>query len=488
MKKGVIGQGANILDFLPAQTSTSLLQTGTDDVLGGTIGTGQSVFDIVNTRLQQTAAERGRPVNIARPLPRPTVPARPDRSAVYEDIIRRENRLQQGQLSPIAARRQPTADEIRRQRSQLNMVQPSGSVEAPAAPQRSDILKFLYSDPLSAKGQALQAAAAQGLALSGYHDRPVTFGQIAGSMMQAGQQAYQQQIAAEQEAALKQQQLQIEREKLAAKAGMPLSQAGKAAMDAGLTAGTKEYADFIKNFNKEETISGTLAEANAKALVERQSELDAKTAVGIQYKTIEERSLDAMRNNVPIGPVNQFLLPFSKIARDIGLLNQEQSDRVSQADNLQAAFKVVVPQMRVEGSGATSNFEMDFYEKSAPNFNNSHISNIILSASAQQSVDYEQRIHDVIMQEFEATGKRMRIGEAAKIVEDQGFSMFRTPLGEKIVSASLEEVEAEMIKMVENNVIEAGNVVYLGKHAGGEMAVGGFQYITQEYLDALMQE
>ena len=66
----------------------------------------------------------------------------------------------------------------------------AGTEQAAGVKQDGGFLSQLYADPSSARGQALQAAAATALQLSGYQDRPVTTGQVLGAMMQSGMEAY----------------------------------------------------------------------------------------------------------------------------------------------------------------------------------------------------------------------------------------------------------------------------------------------------------
>ena len=486
MAKGIIGTGKSIFDFVPQdQVVVPDIMRGTDEILGGTIGSGVGIDQIVKQRIEQ--APQGRPVSIAQPTQRPTPPQR-DRSAVYQDIARR----QQMQLSPMARRPMVSPDETRRQQSQLNMI--SGVPTPQQQPRRTDVLRHLYADPLSAKGQALQAAAAQGLALSGYHDKPITTGQVLGSMMQAGREAYLQQTAAEAQARKDADLLALKRMEVEASLGKPLSQAGRAAVDAGLRPGTKEYQDFIKKFGQEEGALDPYEEAlvgkQAGEIVEATKAANEKAPIANQYKNVEDQSLDLLKRGVDIGRVQGFLQPVMEVFRDLNLLTKSQADAVSDKQSLNAAFKVIVPQMRVEGSGATSNFEMKFYEEASPNFNNSHETNIIMAASARQSVEYEQQIA-AVRNEYFANREYITASEAGRILEERGITQFKTPLGQGIQDATFEEVEAEMIKMVNDGRIKAGDVVYMGDFAskdGQGIVRGSFEYMTDEYISALMQE
>lgn len=55
---------------------------------------------------------------------------------------------------------------------------------------QTDILRALYSGQAPGLSSALRSAAATGLQLSGYQDRPMTTGQILGAMLQAGSEDY----------------------------------------------------------------------------------------------------------------------------------------------------------------------------------------------------------------------------------------------------------------------------------------------------------
>lgn len=131
--------------------------------------------------------------------PRPIVPSAASQYMIAQEKARRaldeSTRMQQGQIPqikmPEPKRPQDVlADQARRQQSQLNL---------PQRPEQEEgFLQKLYADPSSARGKALQAAAATALQLSGYQDKPITTGEVLGAMMQSGMGAYEKAQASEQ--------------------------------------------------------------------------------------------------------------------------------------------------------------------------------------------------------------------------------------------------------------------------------------------------
>lgn len=115
-------------------------------------------------------------------------------AAQYMDAMQRQRmalaestRMQQGQIPqaqvPSTSRRVPTGMSDRKALA--------GTVVGNDKEQDGSFLSKLYADPSSARGKALQAAAATALQLSGYQDRPITTGQVLGAMMQSGMEAYE---------------------------------------------------------------------------------------------------------------------------------------------------------------------------------------------------------------------------------------------------------------------------------------------------------
>ena len=122
-------------------------------------------------------------------------------------------------VQPVIAPSQQAilADQARRQQSQLNV---------PQRPEQEEgFLQKLYADPSSARGKALQAAAATALQLSGYQNKPVTTGEVLGAMMRSASDAYGKQEAIDLAAQQREQDLML----AMAKAGFDKSEAAKEA-------------------------------------------------------------------------------------------------------------------------------------------------------------------------------------------------------------------------------------------------------------------
>ena len=133
------------------------------------------------------------------------------------------------------------------------MRQAQRSPMAPSAPaaQPGFLERIAGIDPTSAAGQALGAAAATGLQLSGYRTTPITTAEGLGAMMAAGQKAFREQKAAEREARIQAEDIELKRklaeakiQESAAKAGLPFRGTSMDAQDRNVVLG---LSDKMKN-------------------------------------------------------------------------------------------------------------------------------------------------------------------------------------------------------------------------------------------------
>lgn len=362
---------------------------------------------------------------------------------------------------------------------------------------QADILSALYADPSSARGRALQAAAAAGLQLSGYQDRPMTTGQILGAMAQAGTKEYglaskeerqRKQSAAEAAEQLRQFEVEMDlkRRELDIKAGKPVSEAGQAAVDAGLTPGTQEFRDFVKKITqvpmteKEEIIF----KEDYASVTKEIEDTNSMAAALPEWQKVESMLL-AMPEGEETGKLEDFLLPFKGWAKSAGFLDGAEVAALERAESLNAAMKVIIPKMRAIGSGATSDFEFKNFEAAATSFGKTKAANLIIASTMRQTIEHKIKVTELkreLTRELNQAPSPEQL-EAAMIERGIG-SVFNTPFGREIDAKSKEDVTNEMVKMVLAGNIEPNSVVYLGKHAG-DSGVNGFIYYTAEMIDAI---
>lgn len=106
------------------------------------------------------------------------------------------------------------------------------------------------------------------------------------------------------------------------------------------------------------------AEAATRALEPAIAQLEAEMASGRGVRT---------------GPVTQLLIPVGQVASNLGFLTEEQSRRLSNTETFRALASRLAPQLRVEGSGATSNFDAVQLENAIFNMRNSTEGNLLIS-------------------------------------------------------------------------------------------------------------
>jgi len=369
-------------------------------------------------------------------------------------------------------------------------------VGQPKQDSQTDILRALYSGQAPGLSSALRSAAATGLQLSGYQDRPMTTGQILGAMLQAGGKEYQQfsqmQEAKEAEAAKAAEDLRrfeetiaLQRAELAVKAGKPISEAGQAAVDAGLTPGTQEFRDFVTKITEVPmTEKQEIIFKEDYGSVTKEIEDTNKMAAALPEWQKVESMLLAMPDGEETGKLEQFLLPFKGWAASAGFLDGAEMAALERAESLNAAMKVIIPKMRAIGSGATSDFEFKNFEAAATSFGKRKDANLIIASTMRQTIEHKIKVTELkrqLTRELNQAPSPEQL-EAAMIEAGIG-SVFNTPFGREIDSKSLSDVGDELVRMADSGKLEPNSVVYLGKHAG-EDGVNGFVYMTAEKVAA----
>ena len=179
--------------------------------------------------------------------------------------------------------------------------------------------------------------------------------------------------------------------------------------------------------------------------------------------------------NIETGPVQDAILPFKQLFADFGLLSQDEVNEVMTLERLRANMSFIVPRMREEGSGSTSNFEMGVFRQAAPQLSKRRDTNLLLAASAKQAAEYKtivQSEREAYVLEYKKLPSKKELTE---IMDAKHGSIFKTPFGEDIRVKSEDEVNEEFNRMYTEGIIKPGDVVYLGEY-------GGFTYIDKPFL------
>jgi hypothetical protein len=92
------------------------------------------------------------------------------------------------------------------------------------------------------------------------------------------------------------------------------------------------------------------------------------------------------------GKVQEILLPIRNILADAGLLSDEDRRKMTNQQVFQAAAKYIIPRMRVEGSGSSSDFEQDMFASATAKMSNTPEANRIIIAGMKALDKHARRV------------------------------------------------------------------------------------------------
>jgi hypothetical protein len=303
------------------------------------------------------------------------------------------------------------------------------------------------SGMMSPRDQAMMSAAATGLQLSGYQDRPITLGQGLGAMAQAGMKAYTGAQQEQRKSRLEEAMLGL---KMAEAMKPDLTSAQRNAVAAGLKVGTPEYNKFIIDaVTKADTVfmGGNKQQEMAFGSALKTREAFAKKVyqdqeLGARLQTV----IDLINSGVETGRIQSAMLPLKQIARSAGFLSDEQLKELSNQEIIDSAAAFLTPRMRVVGAGASSDRDMDFFERATVRMANTPQANLVIATMQKQVMDYNRRrlsLFDTYINEFG---------------NDFGFADYADEkMGNVYQSPSTSE---ELTQMVESGQIKVGDVFF----------------------------
>lgn len=190
-------------------------------------------------------------------------------------------------------------------------------------------------------------------------------------------------------------------------------------------------------------------------------------------------------SDIETGPIQSALLPLKQTFLSLGLLSESEANEVITLETLKAKMAQIVPRMRDEGSGSTSNFEMGVYQTASPGISKTTEGNILLAASARQAARHKVNTQSERERFVYENGRLPTNEELGAIVEEKYGSVFKSPFGREINSKNSGQVDEEFKRMFNKGIIRQGDVVYLGKHLKGDdgkVINGGFLYVNDDVL------
>ena len=319
------------------------------------------------------------------------------------------------QLAAAAAQaRTPTRLPMPMEQAAMRAAQMPGAMPAgraaPVAPTIGQRLGTAFRQPLtSPTGMGIMSAALTGLEQAGPQPVPTSTGQILARMGAAGLQAYgsaQEAEAAkklaERKLGLEERRLDIERVRAMAAMAPDKTTLEKNLLAAGYKPGTPEYEEAVRAFLQKP--SGTTITLDQKTEEEYQ-----KQAVQYAFKRLEEadkavmnlRSMEgelqtivnitSVDGKAETGPMKETILGIRQIAGSLGLLSDEEMEKLSDDELLQRAMYKIIPNMRVSGSGSSSDKDMNNFRMAAPNFARSALGNRKVAQGMLQIIEQEKK-------------------------------------------------------------------------------------------------
>jgi hypothetical protein len=219
----------------------------------------------------------------------------------------------------------------------------------------------------------------------------------------------------------------------------------------GLTPGTTAYNEFIERSIK---AGGTQIFMGG----DKQKELAYKAALetrGVMQKQVgQDRELaarlqtviDLLNSGVETGRVTSAMLPLKQIGRELGFLSDEQSQNLSELEIIDAATAFLTPRMRVVGSGASSDRDMDAFQRATVRMANTAEANLVIATMQKQVMDYNKRRLSLFDGFVEKEGHDFGFGEYAD--EQQGSVYQRVGTDE------------DFTKMINDGQIKPGDVFF----------------------------
>ena len=158
-----------------------------------------------------------------------------------------------------------------------------------------------------------------------------------------------------------------------------------AGFDAFLLEKEKSGATQINLDQKRDTI---FAQEAAKAGFATKKEVDKQLESDKQTLQRLKMSKQQLLDGVKTGKVEQFLMPFREFAVSLGAADKNTVNNLSQQELFQATTNWLVPRMRVEGSGSTSDMEIDLFRSAVPELGKSTAGNLVVAGGMQNLIEY----------------------------------------------------------------------------------------------------
>ena len=90
------------------------------------------------------------------------------------------------------------------------------------------------------------------------------------------------------------------------------------------------------------------------------------------------------------GVIQSATLGVRKLLSGLNILSEDQVKNLTSEELFNSVTNFIVPRMRVEGSGATSNYEDQLFQAAAPQLSKGTAGNLLITSYLKQNIDYEK--------------------------------------------------------------------------------------------------
>lgn len=136
----------------------------------------------------------------------------------------------------------------------------------------------------------------------------------------------------------------------------------------------------------------TIVTESAKSGIARLDKDNEKYEKNLDLLNRLDVAKDLLAGGMETGPIQSILLPFRKIGADLNLISAEKQNDLSNQEVFNAISNYLIPRMRADGSGATSNLEGAAFAKATITIDKSPRSNAMILAGMRQLANRQNQI------------------------------------------------------------------------------------------------
>tara|TARA_Y100000114_G_scaffold84501_2_gene78048 strand:- start:2198 stop:3451 length:1254 start_codon:yes stop_codon:yes gene_type:complete len=371
--------------------------------------------------------------NTASPIPRPNIPATP----------KPMSNLRISGL-PVSSPLQAMAEyneKMQQQRSPSSML--------------AKIRSGLGASPTSPVGMAISSGAQSLLEQSGYSPVPRTTGEIFGKALGAAREGYLGGVALERDLAKQQKQFELsEREleilyKRASKDSAFVEKLRLAGIDHTSPEGKAYIKELLKKSPQTVFMGGDKQKEEAyKSALATRKDMIEKVNADRELGARLDIAIDLLTSGAETGRIQSALMPLRQIGRELGFLSDKDVRNLSNQEIIESTAAFLTPRMRVVGSGASSDRDMDFFARATVRLANTPQANLVIAKMQKQLMNYNKKRLELFDEYVSKNGN------------DFGFGSFADEkMGSVYQRASTDE---ELTQLIKDGKLKKGDVYFNG--------------------------